>query len=280
MDGDNDDAMRPSEKVEAVTRTFSADQKFCDYLLRSDAARLVGRMLLYHRWAWKYMVHCQTGLWDNVAARFEETDREQAQVWTSIMLGSVFRGIGLVQYLSLRGLVGEAEVVIRRALESMGVVSHFWHEPQKVRAVGDPDSSAFKATFQRESREDKAKVLKAKGLSKRFEYLKLGEPASSLYALMSRSSVHGDSAHHLGNTSLVPTPFSCGFENRSVERLVSKFDILAKGCEILCVETAILCGLYAVRSREVREAGAVITVWLSSPEEMERRIDGVLSEVS
>ena len=119
-------------------------------------------MLLYHRWATKYMVHCQTGLWDNVAARFEETERDQAQVWTTTLLGSVFRGIGLVQYLSFRGLVGEAEVVIRRALESMGVLSHFWIEPQKVRALGDPDSSVFKEAFQRESRRDKQESLKAK----------------------------------------------------------------------------------------------------------------------
>jgi hypothetical protein len=185
-------------------------------------------------------------------------------------MGGVLRDINLACYLCLRGLVGEAGSVLRRALESVGVLSHLWQEPAKAAVLGAPDSSEFKEAFHRESRRERQEWLKQQKRLKRFEHLSLGEPASQLYALFSRFGVHGGAPDQLLMTSLIPTRFSCGFENRRESLSEDDFRLLANACQILCVEIAYLCGLFGDRRPRLREAGAIILVWLGDEEELRR----------
>jgi len=272
--------MNPSARVEFLTKTFSADQNFCDYVLASEAKRQIAEMLVYQRWAATYMNDFQEALSDNVAQRFGQLHRERAQFWTLTLMGGVWRDINLACYLSLRGLVGEARAVLRRALESIGVLSHLWQDPAKAGTLEAQDTPEFRHAFHRERQKDRQDRLKDQKTLKRFEHLSLGEPASQLYAIFSRYGVHGGSPDQLIRTSLKPTRFSCSFENRPETVGENDFVLLAKGCEILCVEVASLGGQFGDRRKAIREGGATILVWLSSREEFTRVVDMMLTSLT
>ncbi len=83
-----------------------------------------------------------------------------------------------------RGVFAEAGVAIRRSLEGLGVLTHFWSDPTKVNALSDPESSIFKDTFIREADRTKATTLKKLSVSKRFAaYDMFARPATDLYRI-------------------------------------------------------------------------------------------------
>jgi hypothetical protein len=111
------------------------------------------------------------------------------------------------------------------------------------------------------------------------ERLSLAEPASSLYDLFSRYGVHGGTPDQLLLTPLVPTKFSCSFQNRPETRLADEFDLVARGCEVLCVEIADLGGLFGTRTQATSEGGAAILVWLSKKGERDRIAEVLLKQI-
>jgi hypothetical protein len=269
-----------SERLESLSRTFSADRQFCDELFRSEAARPAARILVYCHWARTYIPACQDALWNVVPTRFEGEHVEQARFWTLMLLGGVLKDIGLISYLAVRGLMWEAGSVLRRGLESVGVLAHIWQEPAKVRFLTDPDGSEFKDAFQREVRRDRFEELKRRNTTKRFEHLSLGQPASQLFELFSRYGVHGGTPAQLLGAPLTPTRFSCGFQNRPEHPPARDFELLGNGCEIMCVEVSYVTGLFAEKPQKVREGGAAILVWLSRRDAFEKVVDAMLESVT
>lgn len=269
--------MKVSERLDALTNTFSSDRNFCDYLLMSNAKRQIAEMLVYHQWMTKYMNDCQNTLAKRAHDRFAEADRELAGFWTLTLMAGVYRDLNLACYLSLRGLLAEAGSALRRALESVGVLSHLWHQPGKAAVLErEETSNEFRDAFHREPQRERQNALKERNTTKRFEHLLLGEPTSTLYKLFSRYSVHGDAPNHLITSSLKPTRFSCGFENRPETVDANDLLLFTKACQILCAEIAYLAGLFGDREPLLREAGAVITVWLTDADELDRVIDEML----
>ena len=139
-----------SEKLDELTHTFSADRLFYDALLTSRNAEKVAEVLVFNEWASKYMAYCQQGLLQQVPTRFGATRLTSGELWTAILMAGLTKDINLVPYLVLRGLVSEAGAVLRRGLETTGVLTHIWCDPTKVQALHtEPTTREYGEAFRR-----------------------------------------------------------------------------------------------------------------------------------
>jgi hypothetical protein len=273
-----------SEKLDRLTRTFSADQLFCDSLIASEGAESVGELLIYHRFAAAYLPHVQASLLQQVPVHFQPVDRSIAELWTALLIGGILKDISLISYFVIRGLISESGSILRRALEHAGVLTHFWSDPAKARALEDPDSDLFRDTFHRERCRQTAEDLKKRGVLKRFaQFSACAQPASLLYKLASEYDVHGGTPRQLVRTSLIPTRFSCAFHNRTEEDLSSEVALLGGGCQILCFESLNLCTIAGVQSAEVAQGAYLLAGLLSSPNtrsvEFSQQVEALLNEL-
>lgn len=172
---------------------------------------------------------------------------EMAELWTGILTVALRRDINLVPYLALRGLLSEAGAVLRRGLKSTGVLTHIWRDPVKVEALDKgSDSREYRRAFRFDS-----------GVGTRFEAFGTSKAASKLYAVFSSFDVHGGSGDQLSRSSITPTEFSCSFINRREphsEEVRGQFDLLNRGCEMVCLEVLAISADYGTRSTEMTNA--------------------------
>lgn len=279
--------MTPSEKLDIVSRTFSADRQFCDYLLTSEHAEKVAQMLVYHHWANNFFGPLQESLHHRVPQRFGHARAEKASFWTLVLSAGIRKDISLIPYLVLRGVTSEAGTVLRRALEHGGVLTHFWRDPSKVEALEKPSGKQYTAAFKKEFDRDLDRTLKASQVMKRFEaFSTFGQPTSLLYRILSGYDVHGGTADQMLHSSLAPTELSCGLYNRAKvdgDTLSGQLELLTRGCEMLCAEVATLCGEFGEKSAETMAAGLMMAELLSAPgqssPEMQVRVEQVLSDL-
>jgi hypothetical protein len=257
------------DQIDRLTSTFSADRAYCEHLFSSPEASRPTQLLVYHQWALAYLPRFQQGLLAMVPRHFAPVSRNDAEMWTAILTGGIIKDICLTPYFVIRGLTSEAGSVIRRALEHLGVLTHLWYDPAKIRAIQDPDSNDYMDAFVRERNKPKAAALSAQGIRKRFEKCSLGNPISRLYEVFSEYNVHGGKLGNMAMGPLEPTGFSCAFVNRSEFAKMEQQQLLliVSGVEILCIETAKLHGEYGknygVTQPEVGEGAHALAALLS-----------------
>lgn len=237
-----------SDGLDRLTHTFKADQDFCESLAATQPFQ-VGRLLVYRRWAQLYLPDIQTELVAMVGSHFPSRFSRDAEFWTLSLTGGAFKDLGLVPYLVVRGVIWDAGFAVRRSLENMGVLAHLWQEPSKGEYLSDPDTRAFADAFVAEPDRKKADALKSRGIQKRFSASGMPNGMSDLYRLLSAYSVHGGSPKQLVNTQINPTRVSCMFLNRPdpLEETLSGLEVLANGCEAICIELSTLLGTFGKR---------------------------------
>ena len=113
-------------------------------------------------------------------------------------------------------------------------------------------------------------------------------PMSDLYHILSKYTAHGGSPDQLITAEWTPTRFSCTFVNRPdplAKDLTRDLEVLANGCELLCIEVAFVHGSwskkYGLQPSKVSEGGFFLTHLLGrGPEsEMSNRIRETLHEL-
>lgn len=238
-----------SDGLDRLTHTFKADQDFCETLAATQPWQ-VARLLVYRRWAQLYLPEIQTELVAMAANHFPSQFSRDAEFWTLSLTGGAFKDLGLVPYLVMRGVIWDAGFAVRRSLENMGVLAHLWQDPSKGEYLSDPDTRAFANAFVAEPDRKQADTLKSKGIQKRFSASGMPNAMSDLYRLLSAYSVHGGSPKQLVNTQINPTRVSCMFLNRPdplEEALIRDVEVLANGCEVICIELGTLLGTFGKR---------------------------------
>jgi hypothetical protein len=270
--------------LDRLSQTFTQDIAFCETLAKKES-RNIARLFVYWRWAQGYINPIQEDLYAMTARHFAASHQRDAAAWTLSLIGIILKDLGLVPYLVVRGLISDAGLAVRRSLESAGVLAHLWEEPSKAECLTDPDSNGFRKAFIREHNHAKAAFLKAQHIGKRFAACSMGEPMTTLYALLSAYSVHGDSPKQLVTSRLVPTRFSCGFVNRPdlTDKDLSKdLVVLANGCEMLCIEVAFVRGTYGkkygIPPSKGGEGGFYLTKLLDRAE-MAKEVQATLGEL-
>lgn len=236
-----------AEGLDALSHTFSKDLEFCEGLALAQPQN-VARIFVYLRWAHNYLNPIQEELASLTAKHFPSSCATDAKLWTLTLTGGIYRDLGLVPYLAVRGLVSIAGFLIRRSLESAGLLAHLWHDPNNAEYLRNPDSKEFKHAFLSETNKKKASDLLSRGLQKRFASSHGGKEMSDLYRIFSGFTVHGDSPKQLVGAQLAPNSFSCMFINRPNPRdssLAKELELFAIACEMICVEIALLHGGYA-----------------------------------
>jgi hypothetical protein len=236
--------MSISDNLDRETTTFSADRVFCDRLFGSRNAEPAAELLAYYAWARVFIPHFQQGFFELARLRFDQGRDATAIFRTAALLTGILNDTRLVPYLVVRGIVGEAGSVLRRALEHMGVLAHFWADPSKLEFLKEIDGKAYRNAFLSERNKSAQEELTARGVKKRFACLCLAEPVSRLYELLSNHYVHGGSSAFLVHSSLDPNQFSCWFHNRRDPEELD-IDLLARGVELLCQEIVHLYDHYA-----------------------------------
>lgn len=151
--------------------------------------------------------------WSPIAEkRFPESGRENGKAYTAFLTGGVLKDICLIPYLVVRGVFSETGFVIRRSLEHLGVLTHFWADPSKAEYLNDEDSPEFQNAFIREVDRSKAAALTVRGVRKRFAaYSEFAKPASDLYRIFSAADVHGGTPFQVVRSLPGEDAISCGF---------------------------------------------------------------------
>jgi len=280
--------MSIDSKIDELTKTFSMDRKYCSDLLNSDAASEVAKIIIYYKWAINYLPHIQEGLLEITSKHFEPEFHEEASFFTAVLTGSILKDLSLIPYFTIRGIGSEAGIAIRRSLEHIGVLTHFWYYPEKIAFVRDTKTKNYKESFKYEKNNHIREQLKSQGIAKRFSSCQaFGQSATELWIIMSNYVAHGGTANNLILTSIEPGEYSCGFYNRSLSDVIKISNLLSRGCEILCAEIAYIHGTYGkkynVTPAKVGEGGRILTKLLAgtnrNSNEMERQIAQTLFEL-
>lgn len=276
------------KKIDELTKTFSMDRKYCSDLLKSDAAYEVAKIIVYYKWGINYLPHFQTGLLEIAPKHFETKFREDASFYTEVLSGSILKDLCLIPYFVIRGIESEAGVAVRRSLEHLGMLTHFWYHPEKIAYIRDRETKSHKEAFKYEKNPVNREQLKSKGIAKRFESFRtFGQPATQLWAMSSNYFAHGGTPNNILFATIEPGDYSCGFVNRSLSEGIKILNLLSSGCEILCAEIAYIHGTYGkkynITPPLVGKGGRLLSEILSGPNsnsnEMERQISEVLFEL-
>jgi len=227
--------------LERITKTFSADRAFCEYLFASQAARTAAQILLYQDWVSNYLPDFEHGFMQMVPTHFASYDTKKARLWTTTLMYAIIRDLSLISYLVLRGVMIEAHSVGRRALEHTGVLTHLWHDPSKVNALGVSEKE-FKRAFENPPVPEEGK---ARAVKPRFAQLLFAEAIAPLYKHFSECGIHGGTPMTFVQSPLRQTRFSCQFFIRPEDHLDSAaLWVLAKTCELICCEVVNLYGYF------------------------------------
>jgi hypothetical protein len=253
---------QPSAEFEKMTRTFSADRDFFDALMKQPCGEAFAEMCVWYNWHRNYLNDIQESL-----AEAGIPHGDTYAVWVLTMLVGVAHAVGMLMYLSVRGVVHEAGASGRRALEFLGIASHLLTDPSKARFLfeGCESTKQFREAFLSGSPKeaDRAKQL---GIKFRFAGMASGmeQAATQLWEMFSRFNVHGDSLAAVSAIpSLLPTEHSCAFLNRSVLATGKEIELFRRVPEISAIELATLVGKFGTKSTRVRQAGACVLVWLN-----------------
>ena len=261
----------PAGRLDVFTATFRRDQDYFNALCSSSEFALVAKAITLSKWAHVHFEVLQTALLGKIEERFPASVKDRVEIWTLALTGQIVRDVRLVPYLVIRGLASEAGLPVRRALESIGVLSHFWRDPGKADSLGSVKSKAYRYAFLCECDQKEQAKLKARGVDKRFacfedQWL---EKASQLYNILSTYNVHGGAPEGLLLSELVPTEYSCGFFNRPSPETLGKEKMvfhLVAGLEIVLIELCSIVHMYGKREAVVREAALLFVSLLGNPD--------------
>ncbi len=244
--------MNISHKVDELTDTFSFDHEFCNQLFLSEDGEQAVELLISQLWANNSFLICLKSLVNDEAIMvFDKNSQEKAKIWSLILSESFIRDMGLIVYLSIRGLLIEASVALRRAFETLGVLTHIWKSPEKLQFSDTPNSDGYRDAFRKYTSEDN----KVNGAKKRFVAMKLPEIATKFYALTSDFAVHGGTASRLATSTLENTLLACRFYNRSEigsVTLKNQLEMLSQAHQVLCLEYLTLCLDFGFRSDQLK----------------------------
>lgn len=235
--------------LDRLSRTFSSDREFCDTLAKIQP-RNTARLFVYLQWAHKYLTTIQEEMHSMVRRHFAPESARDAAFWTMALTAGIFRDLGLIPYLVVRGIIWDAGFAVRRSLENAGVLAHLWAEPSKARLLNDPETGDFKNAFIAEPNKTRAAELRSKGVQKRFAACSLAQSMSDLYRMLSAYSIHGGAPHHMVHAEVKPTRQSCMFVNRpdpTARDLAQDLALFAAASEILCVEICFVHGTFGNR---------------------------------
>ena len=141
--------------LDRLSNTFTKDREFCDALAKTQPST-AARLFIYLRWAHMYMTAIQEELHSMVQRHFAAEHTHDAAFWTMMLTASIFKDLGLVPYLVVRGIIWDAGFAVRRSLENAGVLAHLWAEPSNARFLADSDSGDFKNAFIAETDKSRA----------------------------------------------------------------------------------------------------------------------------
>jgi len=247
---------QPSQALDSLTHTFTADRKFFDDLMTQPSGEMFLEMCVWYIWLRDYLHDMQNSLHEG-----GKSHGANYQIWVVSMIGGAAQSIGMMMYLSGRGVVHEAAASGRRALEYLGVVCHLVRDPAKAQYLGEDEGkqSPFEKAFIRG--QDRPKL---DGVRYRFAGMSSGsaKSATKFWEIFSQFNVHGDNLRSLTGIALAPTANSCAFHNRSVDETARNLLLLKPVLEITAIELIDLVGRYGVRSKRINEAGACVLVWL------------------
>jgi len=249
-----------SDDIDRLTGTFRADRRFCDSLFVSENAENFAEILVYYIWAHVFLPHFQKGILQFVPLHFQRDSHERARFWSYALSLGVMKDLRLIPYLLMRGLIAESGSVLRRSLEHVGVLTHIWSDPTKLRFLDEIDSKEYRDAFQSEKDKHVQSDLKARGVKKRFACLLSDGAASTLYEILSNWWVHGGSSAYLLHWESDPGQSSCWFLDRKTPA-EARIDLLSQGVAILCME---IVNLYITHAQKYRTSCAETAAGIDS----------------
>jgi hypothetical protein len=263
---------QPSQALDNLTNTFTADRKFFDTLTAHPCGETFVEMCVWYLWLHDYLHDIQNSLHDG-----GKSHGHDYQVLVVSMIGGAAQSLGMLMNLLARGVVNEAAASGRRALEYLGVACHLVRDPAKAKYLSKDetgDSPEFNKAFVRGPDSREAEKLKRDGIRYRFAGMstEIARTATQLYKIFNQFNVHGGTMISLSSIALMPTANSCAFHNRSVDEVAKNLPLFKPILEITAFELMDLVGHYGTRNKRVNEAGACVLVWFdrTDPRWLER----------
>jgi hypothetical protein len=200
----------PFDKLEAATRSLAKEREFFDALMQAEPVAIVVNRIIHLTTFFTLGGPAIALYLERHAARLFPNAAPEVAGVLAVVLNDIVQSARLAAYLCVKGIPDQALVVLRGAVEHLGVYTHVWREPDKHRFVPDSESDEFTQAFR--CTRDKALTtsLKAGGIRYRFMHCNAGRQVSNLYGLLSAHFVHGRPR------GLDPMPrLSCEFVDRA-----------------------------------------------------------------
>jgi hypothetical protein len=210
VSGERPTSDNPFDKLEEATRSLEKEREFFAALMNVRPVAIVVNRIIHLTTFFNSAAPALTLYFERQSPRLFPTASMDVAAVLAIVMNDIVRSIRLATYLCVKGIPDQALVVLRSAIEQIGVYTHVWHEPDKHRFVPDSESDDFSRAFRSARDKALAASLKARNVRYRFMHCKSAKPLSALYSLLSAYFVHGQAQ------AIEPMPnLCCEFVDRA-----------------------------------------------------------------
>lgn len=233
MVGEGPRDANPFDKLEEATRSLEKEREFFDALMKVRPVAIVVNRVVHLATFLTLTGPAITLYLERHAPRLFRTEQaREVAAALAVVLNDIVQATRLATYLCVKGIPDQALVVLRGAIEHIGVYTHVWHETDKHRFVPDSESDEFTQAFRCTRDKALAASLKARDIRYRFMHCNAAAPLSSLYGLLSAHFVHGR------RRGLEPLPsLSCAFVDRDEPQALAKqYEIVQATASLVSME--------------------------------------------
>ncbi|HXQ38829.1 MAG TPA: hypothetical protein VN843_32805, partial [Anaerolineales bacterium] len=178
------------ESLEAVTKSLEKERLFLDALSHTKASFITAnKILVLIGFFPEFSLRILFYLKDKNSQLFHYQSKK-AMIVLSDLLEEITRNANLSVYLALKGVFPQALSVLRVCVELIGIYTHVWKEPQKMKYVWNSDSDGHAKSFRYTEDKEINKELKRRGVKYRFAYCHYAGAFSELYQHLSGEYVH------------------------------------------------------------------------------------------
>ncbi|MGD0235189.1 MAG: hypothetical protein ABSC55_11720 [Syntrophorhabdales bacterium] len=181
------------EKLNEATQCVDKERNFLNELMHTEKAGGVANRIVLLMQLFQQGGLCIVAYLKSRAEQLFPGNPQEMTMAISLIISDIVREARLCAYLCIKGVLPQAVTVLRRPIELVGILTHIWHEPKKVKCLTQTDSAdsqAYRDAFVSAPDKNLGRELSAKGIKYRFMHCSLGPMVSEMYNLLSDQFTH------------------------------------------------------------------------------------------
>lgn len=209
------------DSLEEITKSLEKERLFSDKLSHTKTSFIAANKIMvligfYPEFSLRNLLYLQEK--HNKLFRYQSS---KTMIVLSDLLEEILRNARLSVYLALRGIFPQSLSTLRICIELVGIYTHVWKEPQKIKYVWNSDSVEHAMAFRYTKDNEIKKKLKTRGTQYRFMHCYYAGALKHLYENLSGEYVHSTKSN-MGIQSARENTLSCFFVDRFHPKDVAK----------------------------------------------------------